>query len=272
MFYPRSSAISQAKRTSGHLENAKIISATCKKVGFIVPSSNTAVEPITQAIFQSLNEDIICIFTRIKVKTVGTDAKSTSQFSIENMVEAAQLLADSEPDCIIWNGTSGMWVGTGLEEDRKLAKAMQDATGIPCSTTTIATIEALEHLQAKKMSIAVPYTEALTAKVAEFYTGCGYEVVKTTRLGNTPASNLEIGRSDLDDIKDVIRRSATPDSKVINVACTNWPATGLVEELEQELGILIMDSISVTTWWALRLIGLRKGISGWGRLLAQHHT
>ena len=81
--------------------------ATCKKVGFIVPSSNTAVEPITQAIFDALHSNIICIFTRIQVKTTGTDAKSISQFSTETFVDAARLLADAEPDCIMWNGTSG---------------------------------------------------------------------------------------------------------------------------------------------------------------------
>ena len=79
--------------------------ATCKKIGFIVPSSNTTVEPTTQAIFDSLNENVICIFTSIKVNTVGTDASSTLQFSKETMVQAARLLADAEPDAIIWNGT-----------------------------------------------------------------------------------------------------------------------------------------------------------------------
>ena len=83
--------------------------STCKKLGFIVPSSNTAVEPITQAIFQSLNSNVICIFTRIQVKTTGTDAKSASQFTTDTFVDAARLLADAEPDCIIWNGTSGMF-------------------------------------------------------------------------------------------------------------------------------------------------------------------
>jgi len=79
----------------------------CKKVGFIVPSSNTAVEPITNTIFQSLNAHIICLFTRIQVTTVGIDKKDTSQFSTQTIVEAARLLADARPDAILWNGTSG---------------------------------------------------------------------------------------------------------------------------------------------------------------------
>ena len=241
--------------------------AACRKVGFIVPSSNTAVEPITQAIFQSLNSDIICVFTRIQVKTVGIDAKSTSQFSTETMVEAARLLADAEPDCILWNGTSGMWVGTGLDADRELAQAMQDATGIPCSTTTIATEEALQFLSAQRISIAVPYPKALTAKVVEFYTGCGYEVANAERLDKSPASNLEIARSSLEDVKDVILRCGSSGCDAIIVACTNWPAAFLVDKLEEELEMPVVDSIIVTTWWALRMIGFKAVTNGWGRLL-----
>ena len=124
---------------------------TCKKVGFIVPSSNSVVEPTCNAIVHDLNSasneenQIVCLYTRIRVKTVGTDSSSTSQFSTETLVQAAQLLADAECDAILWNGTSGMWVGTGLAEDEKLAQAMTDATGVPCSTTTIATVTALRE-------------------------------------------------------------------------------------------------------------------------------
>ena len=242
--------------------------ATCKKLGFIVPSSNPAVEPITTAIVQAACSNIVCLFTRIKVKTVGTDAKSTSQFSTETMVEAARLLADAEVDAILWNGTSGMWVGTDLETDRKFAQTMQDATNIPCSTTTIATVEALEKLDVKKLSLAVPYTASLTAKLVDFYTGCRYEVVSAERLEKTPGSNLEIAKSSMEDIEAVIRRSQKPETEAIIVACTNWPATGLVEKLEKQLGVVIVDSIGVTAWAALCMIDHKESVSGWGRLLA----
>jgi maleate isomerase len=242
-------------------------SVNCKKVGFIVPSSNTAVEPITQAIFHSLKGRVNCIFTRIQVKTVGTDARSTSQFATETMVNAAKLLADGEPDAILWNGTSGQWTGASLEDDRKLAKTMQEATGIPCSTTTIAMIEALDFLKLKGISIAVPYTEALTAKVVEFYQGCGYEVVRAERMDPSPPSNLDIARCTADEMASVIERSGNGSDGVV-VACTNWPAAELVVRLEDKMNIPIIDSITATAWWGLRMIGCEGRIDEWGRLMA----
>ena len=241
--------------------------ATCKKVGFIVPSSNTAVEPITQAIFRSLNANIICIFTRIQVKTVGADAKSTSQFATETMVAAARLLADAEPDAILWNGTSGMWVGGGLEAEEKLAQAMEDATGVACSTTTLATIEAFDTLGVSYISIAVPYDQPTTDKVVEFFSnsGRGWKIAEAFHLEDTPASNIEIAKTSYKDIRDVIAKCSSPTI----VACTNWPAAPYAEDLEDELGIPLVDSIIVTAWKGLRMVGYHGGVSSWGKLMRE---
>lgn len=241
--------------------------ATCKKIGFIVPSSNTAVEPTTTALFQSLNTNVICVFTRIRVKTVGTDAESASQFSTEVFVEAARLLADAQVDAILWNGTSGMWTEGGLEADKQLAKAMKDATSIPCSTTSIAIIEALNHLNIDMISIAVPYDQPTTARVKKFFKSANFEVYRCGRLEQTPTSNIDIAKSCTEDIKAVIRCAKSPWTQAVVVACTNWPASSFAEDLETELEVTIIDSVTATVWCALRMIGVKKRISGWGLLM-----
>lgn len=241
--------------------------SSCKKIGFIVPSSNTAIEPITNALFQALNTNVICLFTRIQVKTVGTDANSTSQFSTETFVEAARLLADAQPDAILWNGTSGMWTSGGLEAEKQLAQAMEDATGIPCSTTTLATIEALNLFDMNYVTIAVPYDEATTAKVKQFFSDANFEVLKAERLERTPENNIEIAKSSIEDMAEVIRRSKTTWTQAIIVACTNWPASMFVEDLEDELEVTIIDSIIATAWWGLRMAGVRKRVRDWGQLM-----
>ncbi|CZT17027.1 uncharacterized protein RCC_02859 [Ramularia collo-cygni] len=245
---------------------------TAKKIGFIVPSSNVAVEALTISILHSLNANIIPIFTRIRVLTLGTDPTSISQFSHSAFVTAAQLLADAACDAILWNGTSGMFVGGTTADDRALAEAMSAAAGgIPCSTTTLATIAALDHLAIRDVSIAVPYTPELTAKVEEFFSKEGYVVHEAMCMERTPESNIQIAKCSDDDIRDVIKKSATSGTKAVLVTCTNWPATALVGELERELGIPIIDSIAVTLWQGLQMISYQSGeadSSQWGRLLS----
>lgn len=65
--------------------------------------------------------------------------------------------------------SSEVWIGQGIDTDRALAKAMRDATGIPCSTTTLATCEALYLFKVQRIGVAVPYTEILMRKVQDFW-------------------------------------------------------------------------------------------------------
>jgi len=246
--------------------------ATCKKIGFIVPSSNIAVETITIAIFQSLKDaNIIPIFTRIRVKTVGTDVSSTSQFSTETMIAAAELLADAGADTILWNGTSGMWMGTGLEADQALAKAMHNATGVPCSTTTLATVAALEQLKVKRIGIAVPYKQDLAEVVRDFFatTGHGWEISALTAQVPAPDSNIEIAKSNPSQIEELIVKAGNGAEAVI-VACTNWPGAVTTESAERKMaGPVVVDSIVVTVWQGLRMVEYESAVDGWGRMFRE---
>ncbi|KAK5117576.1 hypothetical protein LTR62_004998 [Meristemomyces frigidus] len=254
--------------------------SACKKLGFIVPSSNTALEPLTSSILSSLpSHNIIPLFTRIRVTTVGTDPTTTAQFSTTTLIAAAQLLADAEADAILWNGTSGMWTGESLEADQVLADAMTQATGIRCSTTTLATVAAVEFLGVSNLGVAVPYSPDLAERVRQFFvsTKYGWNVTAVATLDPVPAGNLAIAKSSLADIKAVVRKACSPSSPAGNkaeaviVACTNWPAASLAEEVEAETGVVVVDSITVTTWHGLRMLGCHDAIRGWGGLLSNPH-
>ncbi|KAK0948218.1 hypothetical protein LTR48_000021 [Friedmanniomyces endolithicus] len=258
------------KTMAAHLPNL----ATCLKIGFIVPSSNTALEPLTTALLSSLPQTptpIIPLFTRIRVTTVGTDSTSTSQFSPQLLITAAQLLTDAQADAILWNGTSGMWVGAGLEADRELARLMEEATGVPCSTTTLATVAALEKLQVEKLGIAVPYPRGLAERVGEFFatTGHGWVVVGLAALEPVPGGNLAIAKTGLGEIQDVVGRAAGGGAQAVVVACTNWPAAAIIEKVEAVEDVVVIDSIVVTVWQGLRMVGYHDLAPGWGRLMAE---
>jgi hypothetical protein len=69
------------------------------RLGVIVPSSNTALEPLTQAIVSSIStpeRPITVHFTRISVTQLNLSAGSHLQFSHETLLAAGQLLADAK--------------------------------------------------------------------------------------------------------------------------------------------------------------------------------
>lgn len=82
------------------------------RIGMIVPSSNTCLEPQSYRILGE-RQDVTVHFTRIPVIRIALDDSSNKQFQSEVMREAARLLASSDVDVIAWNGTSGSWLEVG---------------------------------------------------------------------------------------------------------------------------------------------------------------
>src|SRR6478735_12665547 len=86
------------------------------RIGMIVPSSNTCLEPQTYRILGS-RTDVTVHFTRIPVTRIALDDSSNRQFDPAVMEEAARLLATADVDVIAWNGTSGSWLGSAHDQD-----------------------------------------------------------------------------------------------------------------------------------------------------------
>jgi maleate isomerase len=236
-----------------------------KKVGFITPSSNTALEPLTMAMTEQISDRISTHYSRVPVKTLTLDSQDVNQFQTQTMVDAAALLIDGGLDAILWNGTSGSWTGKGFEADVTLCEEIQRQTGVPASTASLAQVDVLKHYGIKRFGLAVPYVEEPTRKIIETYGQQGFTTVKSALLNET--ENVVIGNTPFARIKQLLRDADAPDAECIVVACTNLPATVVLDEMEVELGKPIFDSIAVTLWKALQMTGIAVPLHGWGKLL-----
>ena len=236
-----------------------------KKVGFITPSSNTALEPLTMAMTDQISDRISTHFSRVPVKTLTLGSQDVDQFQTKTMVDAAALLSDGGLDAILWNGTSGSWTGKGFEADVTLCDEIERLTGVSASTASLAQVDVLKHYGIKRLGLAVPYVEEPTHKIIETYGRHGFTTVKSARLDET--ENVVIANTPFARIKQLLRDADAPDAECIVVACTNLPATVVLDEMEAELGKPIFDSIAVTLWKALQMTGIAVPLHGWGRLL-----
>ena len=241
-----------------------------KKVGFIVPSSNTALEHLTAAMAGPLNDLVSFHFGRLLVQTIDLDSKSLNQFDIGKLLSATQLLNDGNLDAILWNGTSGSWSGKGLQAELTLADEMEGLTGLPTSTSTLAQVEVLKKYNIKRFALAVPYVDGPTKALIKFYDGIGFQVVSSAKLDES--QNVKFADMSLDRIRQLLRDADTPDAECIIIPCTNFPAALVVEEMEAELGKPIFDSIIVTLWKALKLVQINVPLFSWGMLLKDHET
>ncbi|GAB5078213.1 maleate cis-trans isomerase family protein [Arthrobacter sp. AD-310] len=234
-----------------------------RRIGMIVPSSNTCLEPQTYRILGA-RTDVTVHFTRIPVTRIALDASSDRQFDPSLMREAARLLATADVDVIAWNGTSGSWLGPG--HDRDLIQEITAATGIPATTSTLAYLEAFRTFGTERIGLFTPYTEDVNRQVIAAYEREGIKTVDHRALGLS--DNESFARVTDDEMRpgSLELAAAAPDALVY--LCTNLYGANITAGIEQSTGVAVLDSVAVTLWHALKLAGAPLLDPRWGRLLA----
>jgi maleate cis-trans isomerase len=65
------------------------------------------------------------------------------------------------------------------------------------------------------------------------------------------------------------READTAAAEAVLISGTGLPTAGIVERLERDLGKPVVTSQAAALWHALRLIGAKQSVHGYGRLLAE---
>ncbi len=234
-------------------------------LGMLTPSSNTALEPLTSAMVAGL-PGVSAHFSRFTVTEISLRDQALGQFDDRKILEAAKLLADARVDTIGWNGTSAGWLG--FETDEHLCKRIEAETGVKACTSVLALNEILTRTEAMEFALVTPYLGEVQAKIVDNYARSGFKVVAERHLDrHVNFSFSEVGEGE---IRRMVYEVAEARPKAITTFCTNLKAAHLVEELEQEVGIPIYDTISTVVWKSLKLAGYDPSrVQGWGRLFRE---
>lgn len=230
----------------------------------LTPSSNTVLEPMTQAMLSGLDE-VTAHFARFRVTEISLSKRALEQFDLEPIIESAKLLADAKVHAIAWNGTSGGWVGFDVE--RELCRRIEDETGIPATTSTLALVEALERIGARSLGWATPYVDEIQHRIMATFERAGFSCRAERHLCDL--GNFSFGEIAEDRIEGMVREVAAENPDAAIIYCTNLRGAGLVDRLENELGLPIYDSVATAVWKSLALAGVApRRVEGWGRLFS----
>ena len=232
------------------------------RMGVLTPSSNTALEPLTSAIVAGLPGASVH-FSRFKVTEIALDDRALGQFDDSKILAAAELLADAKVDVIGWSGTSSGWLG--FDADRRLCERIRERTGIPATTAVLALNELLALRGMTRLALVTPYTEDVQQRIVANYRAIGVEVVAERHLGIRV--NHDFAGVAPQTLLSLMREVAAERPQAITTFCTNLRAAALAPELERELGIPLLDTVSTTVWGMLRAAGVPPGeVAGWGGL------
>lgn len=229
-----------------------------RRIGLLVPSSNTTVEP---EFYRALPAGVTLHTARLFL------AKITPE-SIERMVAdldtQSRLLASADVDVIVLGATAPSFL-KGLGYDRELIRRIETVTGKPATTTSTALIEAIRHLRVKQVVLGSAYDDKVNAIAKSFLEASGITVLDAKGLDLV--DNLVVGRLDAETAYVLAKEVDRPDAEAVVLACTNWRTMDVIDRLEQELGKPVISTTQVSVWAALRKIGVADGVPGYGRLL-----
>ena len=235
------------------------------RLGMLTPSSNTALEPMTYAMVSSL-PNVSAHFSRFSVTEISLRDQALNQFDLNTILSAARLLADARVDVISWNGTSSGWLG--FDQDKVLCKKITEATGIPATTSVLALNEILEKKKVKRFGLATPYLKDVQNRIIANYRDNDLDCTIERHLDLHV--NFQFAQVEEQTIRNMVRALAKENVQAISTFCTNLHAAQLAEELEEETGIPLYDTISTVMWASLRLAGVdTRALKGWGSLFQE---
>ncbi|MBT5047375.1 MAG: arylmalonate decarboxylase [Rhodospirillaceae bacterium] len=227
------------------------------RYGMIVPSSNRMAEPHA-ARFNP--QGVVAHATRVRM--TGPHFMELEQL-LPKVAEASEILADASCDTIVFHCTANS-MAEGLAGEKKIAGAIESATGKKAATTASATMTAFEVLEARRVVLVSPYPRTSHEHELEFLEEAGLEIVGERNLsldGSTAYSAMPPS-----DWVDTMASMKNDKADVYFASCANIRAIEVLEEIEEILDAPVVTSNQLVIWNALRLAGIDDPLPGLGRL------
>ena len=205
--------------------------------------------------------------------SIGEDAHRADALldmgSIPRLLEGAEHLAERNVSSVVWSSTSASFV-FGWGGAKEQAAALQQALGIPASTTAFAFVAAVNAIGARRAAVAATYPEDIARRFEEFLGVGGIEVCRVGSRGIMSAA--EVGTLGKEEVLQMATEHDHPDADVLLLPDTALHTAAWLEDLESTVGKPVLTANQVTFWEALRLAGSLKPQEGLGTLFCTRNV
>ncbi len=185
--------------------------------------------------------------------------------AVDNLLLSAASLAPIGPDAVMWACTSGSFID-GLDFAHRQARSLSRRLKVPCSSTSLAFVNALSHLRVNRVAVLSSYPARTARAFHELLGAAGVEVtdhVSLNAMSGPAAARLGDRR-----LAAAARWLDVPVDGALLVPDTAMPTLTLLDRLERELDRTVLSANQVTLWEALRLAGGPMRHRSLGRLFS----
>jgi maleate isomerase len=227
------------------------------RLGVIVPGGNFVLEP---EFYKMTPEGVSVHFSRL---TQGSISEAHFQVMFDEAARAANELRLTDA---IGFGCTSASLYKGPDYTEELIRRMQEASGVPCTTTSTAVVNALREMEIRKFSVATPYEDWVNQAEKRFLEENGFKVcnIEGLNLRGSEISDLPLSAA-----YRLARKVNCVDADGIFISCTAFRTIEILDDLESDLGKPVISSNQALMWMLLKIVGVRKAIHGFGQLLTK---
>jgi len=228
------------------------------RAGVLIPSGNSVAEPELRAM---LPPEVSLLVTRLALR--GSSKPELMQM-LDRLEAASELLADAQVDVIVFHCTAVSTFAPELAGG--IRERIRAASGIDCFTTADAILDALRHLQAKRVSLLTPYIGEVHDREIAFLGANGFRIDGGAHLGiNT---NKEMATLAPETILEWAGGKINRSADACLISCTAIKSAPVIAPLERVSGVPVLTSNQCMAWHLLRSRGIDGAAGDYGRLFS----
>jgi len=228
-----------------------------KRIGLIIPSANIVIEPELYRIMPKL---INIHITRIPiVKSSLSNIKKMNKF----IEEAVQLLKHAQVHLMFYACVSGSFVG-GIEGEIAIREKIETLSKIPTFTASMALVNTVKHFNFRKVLLLTPYPREIHLLAKKFLEENNIEVIDHKTLDIN--ESIAIGETSLEEVYRLAKSFTNKEAESLVIFCTNLRTMGIINQLEDELGIPVITSNQSILWQSLKRFNYMGKVKDCGRI------
>jgi len=219
--------------------------------------------------FDLLNQRLAVDAFEVVHTSIGEDAHREDALldmgSSARLLDGGRRLAPRGVSAVVWACTSGSFI-YGWEGAQRQTADLEDALGLPVSSTSLAYVNALRALGLRRVSVAATYPEDIARRFEAFLAHAGVESVSVASHGIVTAA--EVGTLVRDDALGLVRAAHHVAAEAVLVPDTALHTIASLEALEEAAGKPVLTANQVSAWEGMRLAGAPDTRPGFGQLFA----
>ncbi len=239
-----------------------------KKIGIVVPSTNTIVGPECEDLRPRGVTNHVARLT-LKERPIGESDQgflAHVQAMRDGIGPAIDQVMTCAPDSVIMGVAIEAFTG-GLKGADTLQKELSERAGVRVAMGSIAAVAALRKFGATRIAVLTPHQPKGDETVSSYLAEAGLEIVRL--LGLKCASPFAIAQVPPPQLRRVLKEIDGDDIDAILQVGTNLANAAVAAEAERWLNKPVLAMNVVTYWDALRNCGIHDRIYGHGRILEE---